>query len=508
LPKFYNRRKVAIKQIVSELELSGLDSNASRNLLSLPFLNEKEFSKIYSVTNGHPLSLELIRNHIMSKTMKKEKKEIESSMNIDEIFRERHDINLYFREEILQNLIISEKKLLEIVSVFHYPVPPELFFIEEGIDYNTIDKLDSRSIIQETSNGYDTHELIKEFFYRRLTPKLKKKYHLNAAKYYMSELMTYKSPQDKYISCIANPIIEAQYHYIRASEHQKAAELAEEHGEELIGMGFTEEFNRNIDDLNPNLISKRIWSELLIHKGHILTVNGEWDKAKTLYEDSLKLSEKIDHKCGMARAYNAIGIIHYRKGDWKSAMRNYELALDLANKEDDDKNSSKIYSNIGLINWGNGKFEKAIEFIKRSLELSKKLNEKQGIARAYNNLGIIYWEQHKYDEAIDSYNMSLEISKELGDKQTIAILYDNLGEVYRLKNDKQRAEKFYKKSLEISEVLGFKWQIAEVNCNLGLLYKSLDKNRSKKHLNTALELYTTLGAKRELEKVKELMKLK
>ena len=64
------------------------------------------------------------------------------------------------------------------------------------------------------------------------------------------------------------------------------------------------------------------------------------------------------------------------------------------------------------------------------------------------------------------------------------------------------------KSLDLSEDLGFKWQIAEVNCNLGILHKDSDNNKSKEHLDTALELYTTLGAKREVEKVKGIMNRK
>ena len=91
---------------------------------------------------------------------------------------------------------------------------------------------------------------------------------------------------------------------------------------------------------------------------------------------------------------------------------------------------------------------------------------------------------------------------------TITILYDNLGEVYRLKGEIETAEKYYNKSLELSEELGFKWQIAEVYCNLGQMYKVSNKKKSKEYLSSALELYTSLGAMREVEKVKEIMKIR
>jgi hypothetical protein len=93
----------------------------------------------------------------------------------------------------------------------------------------------------------------------------------------------------------------------------------------------------------------------------------------------------------------------------------------------------------------------------------------------------------------------------MGDKKTIAILYDNLGEVYRMKADNQKAEELYLKSLDLAEELRFKWQIAEVHCNLGCLYKDTDPTKSKHHLKTSLELYESLGAAHEVDKVKGLL---
>ena len=142
------------------------------------------------------------------------------------------------------------------------------------------------------------------------------------------------------------------------------------------------------------------------------------------------------------------------------------------------------------------------------MKLAESLNDLQGIARAHNNLGIIYWEQRNIDVAITEYNKSLQLSQELGDKQTITSLYDNIGEAYRLKGEEKTAERYYLKSLALAEELGFKWQIAEANCNLGILYKNINKNKSKKYLKAALDLYRTLGAKREEEKVKKIMNQK
>jgi len=497
---FYNRRDVALKKLVSELELGGLSSTESKLLLNLNNIDESEFKKIFNLTEGHPLTLELIKIHMSSKS-----KDITSQLNIGELFKGHHDVNRYLQEEIFSNLSLTEKKLLDMVSIFRYPVPSEAFFIDSEITHECIDSLTNRSLIHETSAGYDIHELIKEFFYRRLTPQAKINYHQNAANFYSSELQISDSSDSFDATQSAFEALEAQYHYLRSDNFENAALLASEHGSALIGKGYTEELLKIINELIQKKISNKILAELLIHKGYILTVTGEWDDAMKCYLDSLNTCKDNNDQQGLARAYNAVGVIHYRKGDWKEAMEHYNLGLKFAEAENDNLNCSKLYSNIALVHWQTGALKQAVDFIKKSLALSEGLNDKQGIARAYNNLGIIYWEQRKLDNAIDAYDKSLKLSEMLGDVRTIAILYDNLGEAYRLKGQEKLALEFYKKSLKLSEELGFKWQIAEVNCNLGILFKDTNKKRSKEYLNLALELYETLGAKREVEKVKEIL---
>ena len=503
---FYDRREVAINKLVAELELIGLDSDESKELLNIDYIKNSDFKKIYSITEGHPLSIELIGIHIAKRMESTKSGKMTTHLDLNELFKDQHDINKYLHEEIFQRLSDDEKMLLSRISVFRYPVPPDAFFINNDLDYECIDALAGKSLLHETTSGFDQHELIKEFFYHRLTPQQKVKHHSEAANYYSSELNNSEPIPGTEQSLTANAIIEAQYHNLRAGNFENVAKLVVSHGDTLISKGYTEELNAILTELVPEKVSEETWPELMIHKGHILGVTGKWDSALSCYQDSLKCYEEREDTCGQARANNAIGGIYYRKGNLKKAMEFFKNGLKLAEGENDEENCSKLYSNIALVHWGNGAMDTAIKVIRKSLSLSEKLEDKRGIARAHNNLGIIYWEQHKFDEAISEYDQSLKLSEELGDKQTIAILFDNLGEAYRMKGEKQRAKEYYQKSLELSVDLGFKWQIAEVNRNLGLLNRDTDKAKSKDFLNTALELYTALGAKLKVEKVKELMR--
>jgi ATP/maltotriose-dependent transcriptional regulator MalT len=491
---FYDRRKVVIKNLVAELELSGLDSNACKKLLSQPEIEDSSLDKIYRLTQGHPLTIELINLHLTSQP-----DQDRSRFDVDEFIKDHRDLNRYLQEEILQDLTEQQKKILDLISVYRYPISADALLSESGIDHDSIDALISKCLIQVSATGYELHELIKNFFYRRLNHKLKAKYHNAAAEYYKSII------KDEYVQSPTSAAIEGQYHYIRCGNFNYASDLTVKHGDELISKGFTDELGLIINDLDPVKIPENIWAKVLIHKGHIFTVNGNWDDAMDCYQKSLKLCEKLGDAQGLVRAYNGSGVIFFHKGNWQKAMELYEKGLEFAEIENDYYNSSKILSNISLIHWGNGDLQLAIELMRKSLFLSEKLNDRQGIARALNNLGIIYWEQGEHDEAITVYKKSLKISEELEDKQTIAILLNNIGEAYRMKDMRKRAEEFYYNSLELSQELGFKWQVGQVYCNLGELYKKIDKDKSMEFLNRSFEIYKNLGAKREVQKVRDLI---
>jgi tetratricopeptide (TPR) repeat protein len=498
---FYDRRKVAIKKLISEFELVGLDPMGSKDLLNLGGLNDTDFKEIFKLTEGHPLSLELISNHFSDQGLN----DLKVEFNLEELFKEEHDINKYIREEIFYNLGDPEKQLLNLISIYRFPVQPNALFLDDDVDFECIDSLVSRALIHETTSGFEAHELLKEFFYRRLTPKQKSRYHQLAAEYYVTELSENKllEPVDLVFGSFL--ALEAQYHFLNSGMHSKAAELSVEFGDTLISTGYSEEFFNILDKLDQGAVSEDIWPEVLIHKGHILTFNGHWNEALACFEQSLELSRNLKEDCLTARAFNGIGVIYFRKGDLQQAMQYYQKGLEIANAADDKQNCSKLNSNIALVHWSLGDLDQAIELTKNSLVLAEKLNDTQGIARAYNNLGIIYWEQRKLDQAIVAYNKSLELSEALGDKHTIAILYDNLGEAYRLKELNQEAEEFYMKSLALSERLGFMWQIGEVNTNLGIMYKNLDQEKSSEFFSKALDMYSSIGAEREVKKLKKII---
>jgi ATP/maltotriose-dependent transcriptional regulator MalT/DNA-binding MarR family transcriptional regulator len=472
IPKFYDRREVLVGELITELQLGGLDKSSSLELLRQRKIEAEHLDEIYEGTKGHPLSLELVEF-------------TRGEMG-------KRNIEQFLSEEVLKRLGDNEKRLLRFASVFRYPVHSEAYLSipkdekREEVTHETIDDLVEMSLLTTPDSLYDVHDVIREFFYDRLSPKLKMAYHLKVAEYFEDEADDLA-------------MIEAQYHHIKAGNQEKAVELALQYGEHLINRGYLEEFLEILASISKENVAPNDLLALLTMEGDVLTTFGEWDKALALYGKSLETAKELNDERGVAQAYYKIAAIHYRKGALDEALSLNNKSLKILKEGKEPLELAKLYNNIGVIHWKKGEFKLAKENYNRSLEFAKSLDDSRGVARAFNNLGIIHWEKGKLDEAIDYYSRSLKISEQLGDRQTVAILYDNLGEAYRMKDDAKKALLYYKKSLELSEKLGFRWQIAEVYRNMGNVYKG---EEGKKYLEKAFKMFLSLGAEKDAEELK------
>jgi len=145
----------------------------------------------------------------------------------------QQDVRQFLEEEVRRELTEPEANLLGIASVYRYPVQGSAIFHEDvpGADHEALSLLCRRSLVNECGEmEYDVHDLVREFFYDRLTPAQRSRYHLWAADHY--------SQRSDDLSTI-----EMMHHLIRAGEHQEAVNIALEEGPGLLYKGYVEFVN-------------------------------------------------------------------------------------------------------------------------------------------------------------------------------------------------------------------------------------------------------------------------
>lgn len=454
IKSFYDRRDVVIREKVKEISLDGLDEESSVKLMERRKLEPHEFKKIYKLTDGHPLSLELI----------------EKVNGID-----KANLQRFIQDEILKRLASDEIKLLEVASVFRFPVPVQAYFeilklsedvksvpigllgvpgmspdaLEDQITifkHTVIETLIEKSLMQRSGELYDIHDIIRDFFYKKLDYDSKKQYHLGAAKYYEHY---YGNIPDE------SSIIETMYHFLNGEHYEKTAEHALKDGHNLIKKGFGEELKKILDNISEKYISSiSNWMELLLLNGEILEISGNLDRALTYYQEIVARGKNLIDDLPLTIAYRNIGRIYVALGDWNSAKINLETSRDLSKKIEDRRGLTEIYYWLGVVEAQIGNLDLAMVAFNTSLELAEKINFREGVGKAYLGIGNVYKFQGIHDKSVEVYNKSLEIFQNLENKYELRKILHNVGGAYGDIGELNKALEYYAQEKKIAEDIG------------------------------------------------------
>ena len=239
-PQCYERSEVVVQNKVFELELKGLTKEDSRLLLGLGPHEDQLLQAVFRITEGHPLSLELIGSQ-------KEK---------DDLLHGMKDVRRFIHEEIFSNLDGEEKKVLEFASFFRRPIPSAFLLVDENISFDNIDSLVEKYLLVEGRKGYELHDLVREYLIPRVNPATLKRYHNWAASKYLER----EDPMDW---------LEAAYHLINAEEFNQALEAVIEKGTDIMEQHHFEEFLNILEVLEEKGLSDEDMAEVLHFKGNI-----------------------------------------------------------------------------------------------------------------------------------------------------------------------------------------------------------------------------------------------
>lgn len=484
LKPFYDRRDVVVKEKVKELSIDGLDKQSSIKLMEHKGLDPSEFEKIYKLTDGHPLSLELI----------------EKVNGID-----KANLQKFIQDEILKRLSTDEVKLLEIASVFRFPVPVQAYYAvlritdgkervpigligifneESGPDlfkHDTIESLVAKSLIQVSAGLYDLHDIVREFFYYRLPEDLKQDYHTKAAEYYLqniSELST----------------VEALYHLLKAASHEKAAELVIQVGKKLITTGYLNEISSILNEFNETLVQSKYWIKILIFKGEVCIIRGEYTTAINYYQLSLALCEKSQDYVNIIETYSKLGLISERQSQWDSGIQHFTKSLEISEQIKYLKGKCDGFLGLGRIYALKGDSDNAIIFFNNALVESRKLNDISNESKCYIGLGNTYWEKGEYDKAIEMYNKSLKISQDLGEIYEVRRVFHNIGNAYWFIGEYKKSVEFLNKELKTAEEIGDVRGTAHARNSLAWVYLHTGNlNDALQYCEKALSIFKKLG---------------
>jgi len=191
---------------------------------------------------------------------------------------------------------------------------------------------------------------------------------------------------------------------------------------------------------------------------------GYLEKLLALTHESMNTAEG---RAWRMKALGVAGRLALYQGDFQAARTMYEQSLAICRELGDKPSIAAKLNDLGVAARAGGDFDYARALYEESLQVRRELGNAPGIASSLNSLGTVMLALGDYQRAHALAEESLRMRRELGDKSGIALCVHNLGEIERSLGNYAAAGRFYEESLQLSEELGNKPSVANALHNLG-----------------------------------------
>ena len=243
----------------------------------------------------------------------------------------------------------------------------------------------------------------------------------------------------------------------------------------------------------------KAFADVLRRQGDLRYLLGEYDDARRMYEESLKISEDIGNKNGVAAALHRLGNLAYLTGEYDEARNLYQQSLKIDQDLGDKSGVSGSLHQLGMLAQDTGEYDEARNLYQQSLKIFQDLGDKSGVSKSLHQLGVLAQDIGDYDEARSLYEQSLKIDQDLGDKSGVSKSLHQLGMLAQHTGDYDEAPRLYQQSLKIFQDLGDKSGMSSSLHQLGMLAQHTGKyDEARRLYQQSMNISQDLGDKRSM----------
>ena len=181
---------------------------------------------------------------------------------------------------------------------------------------------------------------------------------------------------------------------------------------------------------------------------------GKIDKALEYYFLSLKISEELKEKQGMAYCYNSIALTYEYQGEFDKALEYYFLSLNNYEEIKDTEGMAHEYWNIASFYHIKKDYANCIAYYTEAAASYFELNNSYGTASGFYTKATLFEIENKIDSAIYSYEQALSYYKEIDHVQYVGWCYREISNCFSLKNDLIKTIEYAESSLSLAKELG------------------------------------------------------
>lgn len=236
---------------------------------------------------------------------------------------------------------------------------------------------------------------------------------------------------------------------------------------------------------------------------YILKLENDTERVNQLYKQGFSLRNKqpqlaytyakyaekgarqSSSKKHLAKSYNLLGILFYKKGQYKTAINYHKHALALRSEINDVLGIAQSQNNLGNVYVDIKLYGKAEQAYLHAMQAYKTIGNIEKVKDCLNNLGVIKHNLKQHNAAIENYKMALNFC-EKNDYTSKAMYLSNMGEAYLGKHDTVNAIAINEDALEMRLMTDNIMEAGDSYVNLaGIYIVTGDYAKTKQYLRLA-----------------------
>lgn len=187
------------------------------------------------------------------------------------------------------------------------------------------------------------------------------------------------------------------------------------------------------------------------------------------YDEALKANQNKH----LAKSYNLLGILNYKKANYRQAIFYQKKALELNVKISNISGIAINETNLGNIYNDINQFDLAEKSYLKALHAYKMLNSADNVAKCLSNIGILKFNQQQFIPAINQFKQALAIAEQNNNIELMALCYNNIGTTLTNLNQLDTAILYLDESVKIKKRLDNEFELADSYNNLAFAYSKL-----------------------------------
>ncbi|NEQ67119.1 MAG: tetratricopeptide repeat protein [Symploca sp. SIO2D2] len=345
---------------------------------------------------------------------------------------------------------------------------------QEDLEDLRDDALLSLSLLERRGQGrYQLHQLIREFFSRRLEQLVEaEKFKEIFCQVMVAEALQIPETPTQRDIAEATPIIP---HLAEVATNQKNWLNDEDLIKPFVGLGYfyrgqgaysqQEAWHQQCLEMTKNRFGNEHPSiaTSLSRLASAYRVQGKYSEAKPLQEKALTMKRKLlgEEHIDVADSLNNLGLLFKAQGKYVEAEPPYIQSLAMRRKflGEEHVDVADSLNNLALLYDAQGRYEEAESLFLQALEMRQKLLGEMHprVATSFNNLASCYYSQQRYNESEKLYLNALELYKKLHglEHRDVAAALNNLAQIYASQKRYEEAEPMLLDALKIQKkILG------------------------------------------------------